>query len=543
MKTLRLLLWLRWRLFVGSGSAGARWASVGIGLVVFLAFSPLWAGGAVLAWAGVHRHGSSAIVVTFGVCQLLWLWMGLVSGALGRTFELDKFLRYPVHPRSVFAINVLASLLEPLCLMTLPALAAVAWAAGETAGLGAGLATAFAGLLLSLLSATALQVLLALLDELLRRDATRYVAGVMLPLTFLGVQLMARTAGRGASQWLTAKGMDVGQALDAGARALSALPTIGGPAGLAAGVMNGEPLLAAGGLAASLALLALGVLPAAALMRHVVRAGESAGGGRPARLAGGGGTSFGFLSPPLSPVLGALLSRELRYSLAHPQRVASVVSLPLMVIVLRFSNGSAAVSSPAFLLGVLLMSVAMSSLLLFGFDGPGVRSFYLLPCPPRDVVLSKNLEFLLRIGLELVLAVAALTAVSRGVWSGANLLWMTAGIAVLLLLLTVGTSLGIRFPMRARRRGTGAAGGGPGFWRTMALLGGATVIAAVVFGGVWAAWLFVPAPWGPPAAWSVATVFVALSAAIWWRSLDVHATLVTECRDKIIAEAGKSDVE
>ncbi|MCC6651307.1 MAG: hypothetical protein IT348_09195 [Candidatus Eisenbacteria bacterium] len=542
MKTLRLLLWLRWRLFIGSGTAGTRWAAVGIGLVLFLAFSPLWAGGAVLAWAGVHRHGSSAIAVTFGVCQLLWLWMGLVSGALGRTFELDKFLRYPVHPRSVFAINVFASLLEPVCLMTIPALAAVAWAAGERAGLGAGIATAFAALLLSLLSATALQVLLALLDELLRREATRYVAGVLLPLTFLGVQLLARTAGSGASKWLTAKGMDVGAALDAGARALSALPTIGGPAGIATGVMNGQPLLAAGGLVASVALLALGVLPAAALMRHVVRAGESAGAARPAGIRPSG-ASFGCFSPPLSPVLGALLARELRYSLAHPQRVASVVSLPLMVIVLRWSNGSAAVSSPAFLLGVLLMSVAMSSLLLFGFDGPGVRSFYLLPCPPRDVVLSKNLEFLLRIGLELALAVVALTLVSRGVWSGANLLWMAAGVAVLLLLLTIGTSLGIRFPMRARRRGTGAAGGGPGFWRTMALLGVSALIGAVVFGGVWAARIFTPAPWASPAAWSVATVFVALAAAIWWRSLDVHATLVTECRDKIIAEVGRSDME
>ncbi len=39
-------------------------------------------------------------------------------------------------------------------------------------------------------------------------------------------------------------------------------------------------------------------------------------------------------------------------------------------------------------------------------------------------------------------------------------------------------------------------------------------------------------------------IVVALGGgALWWRSLDIHAVLVTECRERIITEAGRSDVE
>ena len=144
-----LLLWLRWKLFLNSGSATQRWVSVFVALALFLAFSPLWAGGAVLAWFGVQKYGAPAVTIAFALCQIVWLWMGVVSGALGRTFELDKFLRFPIPPRSVFVINVVASLLEPVCLMTVPTLVAVALAVADHNGVAAGLLTAFAGLLLS----------------------------------------------------------------------------------------------------------------------------------------------------------------------------------------------------------------------------------------------------------------------------------------------------------------------------------------------------------------------------------------------------------
>ncbi|MBI5169152.1 MAG: hypothetical protein HZA61_06665 [Candidatus Eisenbacteria bacterium] len=542
MKTLRLLLWLRWKLFLNSGSATQRWVSVAVAIGLFLAFSPLWAGGAVLAWYGVREYGAPAITVTFGLCQILWLWMGVVSGALGRTFELDKFLRYPVPPRSVFVINVAASLLEPVCLMTAPALVAVAIAAAGSNGLGAGIVTAFAGLLLSLLSATVLQVVLALLDELLRRESTRYAAGIVLPLMFLGLQLFARVTGSETSHWMQAKGLDPVRLLETAARGLALLPTIGGPAALATGALEGEPLRAAGGFAVSAALLVLGVLPAAALMRHVVRAGESAGGGPRPKRSGAGAASFALFSPPLRPALGALLARELRYSIAHPQRVASLISLPLMVIILRVTSSGQQAGRPEFVVTMLLLTVGISSMMVFSYDGPGVRSLFLLPVPARDVVLSKNLEFLARIAVELVLLLVVMAFVMPGAWRAEHVPGAVAGLGVLFVSLTIGTSLGIRFPVRARKRGSGMRGG-PGVLQTLGMFALTALAAGCAIGAVWAAGKLTPEPWTALARWIVAVLAAAIGAAVWWRSLDIHAVLVRECRERIITEAGRSDVE
>lgn len=542
MKTLRLLLWLRWKLFVNSGSATKRWVSVVAALALFLAASPLWAGGAVLAWLGVQKYGAPAVTVTFALCQILWLWMGVVSGALGRTFELDKFLRFPIPPRSVFVINVVASLLEPMCLMAAPTLVAVALAVADQHGAAAGLVTALAGLLLSLLSATVLQVVLALLDELLRRDATRYAAGILLPLMFLGLQLFARLTGGETIRFMQERQIDPGVLLETTARACMALPTIGAPALLATGALEGDPLHMVGGLLFCLALLVLGVLPAAALMRHVVRAGESAGGGSAKRPAGPGSASFALFAPPLSTPLGALLARELRYSLAHPQRVASLVSLPLMVIILRATNPTQATASPEFIVTMLIFTVGMSSMMVFSYDGPGVRNLFLLPVRPRDVVLSKNLEFLTRIVVEFALLLVVMAFVMPEAWKPEHVPGVVAGLGVLFVTLTIGTSMGIRFPVRARRRGSGMKGG-PGVFQTLGMFALTALAAGVALGGVWLAGRYVPEPATQPVRWAFAIVVALGGAAIWWRSLDIHAVLVTELRERIIAEAGRSDVE
>ncbi len=188
MKTLRLLVWLRWKLFLRSTSTSSRIAGIVFPLLLLLAFSPAWFGGAVAAYEGVLRAGAPVIAVAFGVCQLAWISMGILSGALGRSFDLDKFLRYPVRPRSVFAINVLASLLGPVPLMILPTMAAVTIAAGERAGLWAALGVGAAAVLLVLVTAAALQVLLAVFDEVLRRESARFVARILMMVCFVGLQ-------------------------------------------------------------------------------------------------------------------------------------------------------------------------------------------------------------------------------------------------------------------------------------------------------------------------------------------------------------------
>ena len=46
MTTLRLLVWLRWKLFLRSTSTANRIAGAAFTLLILLAFSPAWLGGA-----------------------------------------------------------------------------------------------------------------------------------------------------------------------------------------------------------------------------------------------------------------------------------------------------------------------------------------------------------------------------------------------------------------------------------------------------------------------------------------------------------------
>jgi hypothetical protein len=113
VKMLRLLVWLRWKLFLRSTTPGSRLGGALLTLLLLAMLAPAWFAGALAAHAAVKRQGAAALPLIYGVCQLAWVAFGLLSGALGRAFDLDKFLRYPVRPRTIFATNVLASLLAP----------------------------------------------------------------------------------------------------------------------------------------------------------------------------------------------------------------------------------------------------------------------------------------------------------------------------------------------------------------------------------------------------------------------------------------------
>src|SRR5262249_48017038 len=102
LKTLRLLFWLRWRIGMNTTSVRSRWGMVGLSVLVALALSPIYLGGAFGAYTLGSRLGAAALPIVFGICQVTVFWVSLLTGAMGRTFELDKLKRYPLRPRDVF---------------------------------------------------------------------------------------------------------------------------------------------------------------------------------------------------------------------------------------------------------------------------------------------------------------------------------------------------------------------------------------------------------------------------------------------------------
>ena len=532
MKTLRLLLWLRWKLYTRASSVGNRLVTVFTSLILLAALSTLWIGGAVGAYRGVLSMGSHVLPVVFALTQVIWIWLGLVLGALGRSFDLEKLLRYPVRPRTVYALNVLLTPLEPIGLMTLPTLGAIAVASAIRGGVLAGLGVALAGALVTWITAALLQLLLALLDDLLRREWMRYIAAFAIPLTFMGVQIVLRQLGKNVALGVVHQQLTPGQAVDMASRALKWIPTTGLPAMLARGALDGHALTALAGLAGSLALLALALAPGAALMRLTSRAGGDVVTRRASASARPGRGTFAVLSPPLPRGLGLLLGRELRYTIGHPQRLLSLIVTPVIIILFYAVNDRATVAKPAMFLFMMGSSLSATAMTMFSYDGPGIRTLYMLPLRPRDVILVKNLEFMLKVVVEFAVVVGALTLMNSQVWSVGNTIVLMGAGAVIVVTAVIGTMVSIRWPMRARQRGVSQRQTGwGGLFSLLSVLGVGGLTGVLI----WAAQKLA----GPAASFAVALLLFAAAVAIWWVSLERSAGLFLSHREKLIETLAK----
>jgi len=530
VKTLRLLLWLRWTMFLRTNAGRNRFTSILMPLLFAFIFAPFYVGGAFAAYEGVRTLGSPAAVVALGACQVAWIYFGLLFGAMGRSFDLDRLLRYPLRPAEVYATNTLASCLEPVCLMTLPTVVAVALGALHRAGPVAGAAALLAGLLLTLVTSALLQLLLAVLDELLRREWVRYLAITLFSFTFIGLQFALRGVSRSVLARITHTTASPADLVAFGAAALGKVPTIGWPAAFAAGAIDAEPLRALAGLAGTLLLFALLLLPGAALMRHTARAGEE-GGSAPARRSSGRG-SFAFAPPGVPRMLALLFTREVRYTLQSPQRLVALVLTPLILVVFAVQRSDSVLLQPAFVILLLGSSVTNAAITQFSYDGPGVRQFFLLPCPVRDVLLAKNLEFFVRVAIQLLLVYVPLTVLAKADWTSLGWTVGVGAAAVLFATAAIGTWVSIRWPVRARRRGISTRGdaGMGGF----AMLAGTVAAAALVGVTIWAARSAAGPAWAGAAGLVAGGVYAAGALALWWISLDRNATALLANRERLI---------
>lgn len=535
MKTLRLLLWLRWMTFLRTNAGSNRFTSILMPLLMLLAFTPIYIGGAVAAYKGVRTLGAPAVLVALGACQIAWIYFGLLFGAMGRSFDLDRLLRYPLRPAAVYATNVLTACLEPVCLMTLPTLLAVALGAWHRAGPLAGAATLLAGLLLTLVTSALLQLLLAVLDELLEREWVRYLAITLFSFTFIGLQIVLRGLSRSLVARITQTAATPAELVAFAAAAFGKVPTIVWPAALATGAIDARALPALGGLAGTALLLVLLLLPGAALMRHTARAGERGGSAGGRRTPGRG--SVALVLPGLPRMLALLFTRELRYTLQNPQRLVTLFVTPLILVAFSFQRSGSVMLKPAFVILLLGSSLTNAAITQFSYDGPGVRQFFLLPCPLRDVLLAKNLEFLARGAIQILLVYLPLTLLAKADWSALGWTIGVGATAVLFATTAIGTWISIRWPVRARRRGLSTRGDtGPGGF---VMLGGTLAAAALVGLTIWAARAVAAPAWAGTAGLVTGAVFAAGAAAIWWISLERNAAVLLASREKLIETIAK----
>lgn len=538
MKTLRLLLWLRWRLAMNSTTRRGRWAMAGITALLALVFAPIYLGAAAAAGMYAAQRGAPALLLVFGLVQFNIVWVSLIAGALGRTFELDKLKRYPFRPAAMFSINLLASLTEPIVLMTLPALGAAALGVARHDGVLAGFQAAAGGLLLLLVTAAALQLLLALLDDMLRREWMRYVAAFLFTLTVLALQLGVGRSSRRIAEQADRAGFSPESLLEYGERIFRQIPTAAAPAALAGagpGGWYGEPAVA---FAVCLGALALPVWWGSRVMsRAVVREALAGRARRPGARAATG--AFGRRWPGLSALQSVLVRREGLYLLRTPAVLYQMIVVPLTVIVISIIGRSRErgfdVLLPAF---VMTSTLSARNLMLWGYDGAGVRTLFLLPCTARDLVLSKSVVWLASALLEAGVTLAAITLL-RPARFLPELALMAMGYAALALLAaTVGTWVSIAHPTKPRERGLSrrSPGGVVGLAAYLAVLVlGAALVLAIV-----AARSLTPDAYDTLASHVVAGVALVLAALVWWLAMDRHADTLERSREKLMDVVGRT---
>jgi hypothetical protein len=415
---------LRWRLDLRA-VMGARERVLGLLLAVpGLVF--LSGAASLLAGSGVRLlEGSdpglvlpllSAVATGVGV---LWALSPLLAGmALTETHDLTRLLHYPVALPTLVASSLVANILQPTVLATLPPLVAVGLA---VAGWGARLGPALLGLALALAlvvaSGQAVGLALHALSRNRRLHDRALFAGMVLGvvLSFLPLLLLSRG---GASLGRLARPLL--------ARDVFALSPFawGVRAAVHAGRGEAAVFLEWAGLAALAAAAALAL--SAALAQRVYRGELDLGVAGPGPAAGGAGLR-------LPGPAGAVLEKDLRMVWRDPRLI-------LLVLLSRSTEGRP---------GVLLLLASFVGLgtlgsNAFALERHGLALLFGFPVDRFLLLVAKNLTAVL-----LRLPGGAMIAVAAAVLVGPVLV---PAVAVLLLLtqilaVAVDNYVAILFPM------------------------------------------------------------------------------------------------
>lgn len=468
MDRLIALVGLRWKLDLRA-LVGARERLVGL-----LLFAPLALLGSIVAmvlvFVGVRALERSypeallpALSVLATLAGLLWAFSPLLVGvAFSETHDMGRLLHFPVPFWTLIVSSLVANLTEPMVLIRLPVL--VALAASLSAGMvrfPAALLGVLASFAFTLAAAQVVGLLLHGLSRNRRLQDRALFVGVglgfllsLLPLFVLSGRLgpLVRWVLKGDAFTLSPFGWGVRAAVHAGRG--EALP-------FAAFLLAG-----AGGVLGAMVLSAL-------LVRRIYRGELVLGGATPAAAA----------APPrmlLPGAMGALLEKDLRVTWRDPRLKAMIFTGlmgPLILLVFLWPRGAGPVSGSTLLLLASFTGIATFGSNAFALERRGLLILMSFPVEREKILAAKNaVALLLRLP---TLALLALATLFLGV---PELLAPVLTVAAVTMLIGAGADnfLSILFPIPAPGPGRnpyGAASGSRG-------LGAAVFAAALLMGAL-----------------------------------------------------------
>jgi hypothetical protein len=529
-RLLALKLLLTWR----SIPASRRTVTLVMMAIFTLVTIPAWYGGATLTFSGVRLLGAPALVLAFASAQATWVVLVLIMNVWGEAFDMRRMLRFPVHPRMLHLSSVVMSAAELPVLFVTPGLIGAVLGVGARGGVWAGLAALVALALLFVITASLLQLLLALVGAMRHHPLLRRLHEALATVVGAFGYLMMVNARDHVAKVIHDAGPDLLPRVTRLAAFIEPLvPTAAWPTWIAGGVLAGDPLRAAIGLALSLAV-ALVLIEAGWRLAHRLALGRESGPRvKRERVAG---------ARPLAPrpwrrllpaSLGLLMEREVVLVLRGPQLFGMLAFAVFVGVMFRYFGGgvlSSAAPMVAMLLSIQVQGLTAS---LFGSEREGLRTLFLLPIASRALVLAKDLTVLLQFAFTLVISLAAFAIAQGGIevrFAGEVAVTAT-GLALVGLL--IGNRNSIVMPMRADARGRFRTAGSVSANLLHAL--GLFAALGVIVLLAWGVRALVPAEMKAAVGLLAPGVLVLGLAAAWWLSLAPTARLLDAHREQMLS--------
>jgi ABC-2 type transport system permease protein len=534
---LRLVSWLRWRLFVnglrtGRGKADLV-AKIILGViagVVALGLGPLLGAG---SWYAVGYGKPFLLSGELWFVFLVWLLLPILISGFGAESDPASLLRFPLRYSTFVLLAFAHGIFDPV------AVAALYWLLAMLAGIavaspGALLWTIPALAEFALLNLLLNRTIFAWLSRWLAQRRTREIMGLVFILFMFSFQLIGPLTNRYGKR-----------ALPMATRLASAGRLL--PPGMAASAITAGHAGRAGSASAAFAglLVYSGVL--AWLLSIRLRAeyrGESLSEARREAPAGRSTVSAGWNVAGLSPTVAALFEKDLRYLIRNKTAYFTLLAPLFLVIVLSLGHGGAHARQPGFMrsssmffplsVGYVMLVVVGLAYNSLGYDGSGLAMLFAAPIRFRDVLVAKNLLHT----LVLLTEVLAVSVLGRFLVGPTPLLVVGVTLAgalfVFLTNLAVGNLVSLYFPRKLnfgqmrRQRASGMA--------VAASMGTQVILVALVAG------MYLLSRWTGHLAWCGAA-FLVLAGAAWMayrRVLDLASGIAWKRREVLMAELSRS---
>ena len=542
-RQIRLIAELRWRvlrnLIRNRNSRldilGLIWAALfGCVFVIGLCWLFWWG-----AYFSVSTGHFAWLLVLFWSISLFWQAFPIFIAGFGAPFEFRSLLRFPLRFSAFYIIGLAYGLAD------FAAVCGTCWLVSIAVGVGmARLAilpyVALVVVLFVWMNITLERLLSSWLERLLARRRTRELLfGLFILLSvsaqFLRPALIHYTQGGHASGSMQ--------------RLVSYLspfpPSLAESAVIAAGEGNSLQFLTnVGALLIYIVILSALLWQRFAAQYHGEELSEASVPGQvvsgsSSPVAGRKSDLFGFLSPQL----GAILTKEIKYLVRNGFVLISLLMPPLLVLLFsaQFAGKHPSVTHTRItpdsffpgLMGYLILMLMTPAYNCFAYEGKGIRNYYTAPIRFRDVLLAKNLMHAAILIFEIALA-STMLSIRIGLPS-------TPILAATILALVFAAAgqfaiadwVSLSFPRKLEYGSMrGQRGSGVSIWIAFGvqiLLGGICTI--VLFAGRWT-----ETPWLPAEAFAALAV---ASVAGYFAALDALSNVAEKKKEVLIETLSK----